>query len=251
MEAPVPSQVADRLRGRAFANFDDFRRAFWKAAATVPELGGQFSSANRALMNRGEAPKAPPSQQTAESTIFHLIHVGEGEGPYDVDAMRVVSPLRHHQIRQYGGVPLERGTWTIGSKELRDKIFDAVRRLMTPRNLDMNEMDRLVVAFEDNVLYPYASDLIFHWPHEFKDASELVDFALGQEPAKKLSRPELLIVARRLMTADVANAVQSERLSMQFKANVPHPDGDGLIFYPKVAWATPEELLDKALANKR
>ena len=48
---------------------------------------------------------------------------------------------------------------------------------------------------------------------------------------------------------DVANTVQSERASMQFKANVPHPEGDGLIFYPKIDFRNAEALVDHALAH--
>lgn len=93
MEATIPSQVADRLRGREFAGFDEFRQAIWRAAVSVPELAGQFSAPNRALMSRGLAPKAPPDQQVPTSTIFHLLHVknpAQGSAVYDVDNIRVV-----------------------------------------------------------------------------------------------------------------------------------------------------------------
>src|SRR5580658_4889729 len=89
MEAPVPSQVADRLRGRAFKDFDDFRHAFWQAAVAVPELASQFGAANVRLMSRGEAPKAPPAEQTIESSIFHLLHIDQRANAYDVDGMRI------------------------------------------------------------------------------------------------------------------------------------------------------------------
>ena len=58
------------------------------------------------------------------------------------------------------------------------------------------------------------------------------------------------MVARKLMSADITNPIESERLSMQLKANVPHPEGDGLIFYPKVELKTPEEVVDHALAYR-
>lgn len=219
----------------------------------VPQLAAQFSAANRALMSRGEAPKAPPAQQTAESGIFHLHHLkslAEGGAAYNVDNIRVVSPLRYHQKRHYGGLPIGRGTWAVDSNELRQKLIDTVQRLKSADRLSPVEQDHLIDEFEQNVFYPYAADLIFHWRHEFKDAPEVVEFALGQTKSGSLSRDELIGVARRLMTGEVANAVQSERLSRQFKSSVPHPDGDGLIFYPKVEFRTPAELVDHALTHR-
>jgi hypothetical protein len=253
MEAPVPSQVADRLRGRRFTSFDDFRHALWKASADVPALATQFSVANRALMSRGESPKAPPAQQTAESTIFHLHHLkspAEGGRTYDVDNIRVVSPLRYHQKRHYGGLPVDRGSWAVDSTELREKLTATIDRLMSADGLNATDQDRLIDEFENNVFYPYAADLIFHWRHEFKDVPEIVEFALGQTKPNALSRDELVDVARRLMTGEVANAVQSERLSRQFKSSVPHPEGDGLIFYPKTEFRDPAELVDYALTRR-
>ncbi len=108
----------------------------------------------------------------------------------------------------------------------------------------------MINEFEDDAFYPSASDLIYEWRREFEHAAALVDFALGQEKVEKLSREQLVAVARKLMTADIRNTIESERLSMQFKANVPHPERDGLIFYPKAELKTPEAVVAHALAHK-
>ncbi|WP_341539959.1 hypothetical protein, partial [Serratia marcescens] len=34
--SPVPSQIADKLRGREFASFDAFRKAFWTEVGKDP-----------------------------------------------------------------------------------------------------------------------------------------------------------------------------------------------------------------------
>lgn len=254
MEAPIPSQVAQRLRGRAIANFEDFRQAIWQAAAGVPELARQFGTANLALMRRGMAPKAPPDMQVPGSTIFHLLHVkhpSKGGGLYDVDNIRVVSPLRHFQILHYGGLPFEREAWIIDRKAARPRLLQVLHTLMTDGNLKPADETRLIDELESGVFYPHAADLLFHWGDEFENLGALLDFALGLEEPKQLSREELVAVARRLMTADVENTVQSERLSMLFKANVPHPDGDGLIFHPKVDLPSAEEIVAHALAHRR
>ncbi len=251
MEAPIPSQVADRLRGRAVANFDEFRQLLWKAAASVPELAGEFSAPNRALMSRGLGPKAPPHQQVPGSTIFHLVHVkhpADGGAWYDVDNIRVISPLRRYQILHYGGMPFRREDWAIDSSAIRPKLIEIVKRLLNDENLRKADASRLIDEFESNVFYPYAADLMFDWVHEFKTVGEIVDFALALEKPKQLSREELVALARRLMAADIENTVQSERLSMLFKANIPHPEGDGLIFHPKIEFKTAEDLVAHALA---
>jgi hypothetical protein len=113
-----------------------------------------------------------------------------------------------------------------------------------------DEECRLLQQFEDNVPYPNGADLIMFYKHEFKDAAELVDFALGQEQPKRLSRQELIAIAKKLMIADISSDIEHERLGKQFNENVPHPDGTGLIFYPKIDFETAEELVDYALAYK-
>ncbi len=99
--APVPRQIADQLRDRNFANWPAFRSAFWQAVANTPELASQFSSQNRRLMAIGNAPIAIRSHHVGSQREFRLHHVQRitDEGPvYDVDNIRLVSPLQHDQI---------------------------------------------------------------------------------------------------------------------------------------------------------
>jgi hypothetical protein len=139
----------------------------------------------------------------------------------------------------------------VSKKLSRHELIEIVHRLMSQRTFRRTpeEFD-LLHKFEDNVPYHYAADLIMHYKHEFKDAAELVDFALGQEKVPKLSREELITVARKLMTADLRNDVESQRLGTWFTKNVPHPDGEDLIFYPKIEFKSPEDLVDYALSYK-
>ena len=52
----IPTEIADKLRGRTFGSFDLFRRAFWKAVADDPELSKQFESDDIDIMKLGRAP---------------------------------------------------------------------------------------------------------------------------------------------------------------------------------------------------
>jgi len=35
LDAPIPVQIADKLRGRKFADFDSFRKAFWQEVSKI------------------------------------------------------------------------------------------------------------------------------------------------------------------------------------------------------------------------
>ncbi|WP_249032692.1 S-type pyocin domain-containing protein [Tenebrionicola larvae] len=56
--SPVPGQIADKLRGRTFVNFDQFRKAFWLEVSKDPELSKHFKGANIINMKKGKAPAA-------------------------------------------------------------------------------------------------------------------------------------------------------------------------------------------------
>ncbi|WP_330165036.1 hypothetical protein [Pseudomonas fluorescens] len=38
--APIPTRIADQLRGKNLAGFDAFRKVFWKAIASDSKLSG-------------------------------------------------------------------------------------------------------------------------------------------------------------------------------------------------------------------
>jgi hypothetical protein len=67
----------------------------------VPELAAQFTPQNRSLMSKGLAPRVPATERAPGHPMFHLHHekqLADGGPPYDLDNIRVISPLRHYQI---------------------------------------------------------------------------------------------------------------------------------------------------------
>ncbi len=99
--APIPSQIADKLRGREFDNFREFREAFWLEVAKDPELAKQFNPGNKWAMGNGYAPYPIPSEQVGGREKFELHHVKliSEDGPvYDVDNLRILTPKRHIEI---------------------------------------------------------------------------------------------------------------------------------------------------------
>ena len=99
--APIPTRIADKLRGREFSSFDAFRAAFWIEVGNDPELAAQFSSSNRRNLKRGASPFVIPSESVGGRIVFEIHHVeriADGGATYDVDNLRVNTPKNHIEI---------------------------------------------------------------------------------------------------------------------------------------------------------
>uniref|UniRef100_UPI00035E9A5E RHS repeat domain-containing protein n=1 Tax=Paenibacillus fonticola TaxID=379896 RepID=UPI00035E9A5E len=96
----VPKDVADKLNGKQFNNFDEFRREFWKAVSNS-KYSKEFSSANIKRIQQGYAPIATKSQQYGGHKSYILHHktpIQHGGGVYNVDNILIVSPRLHQEI---------------------------------------------------------------------------------------------------------------------------------------------------------
>jgi len=87
--APIPTQIADQLRGQVFERFDAFQRAFWKTVAMTPALNAQFNIDNRALMLSGAAPLSEQTEGNHALRILHRVDVMQGADVYDLDNMKI------------------------------------------------------------------------------------------------------------------------------------------------------------------
>ncbi|TLX60612.1 pyocin [Stutzerimonas nosocomialis] len=96
--APVPSQIAEVLRGKSFSSFDQFRRAFWLAVSQDADLSGRFNGGNKARMAQGLAPRAQFAETIGERRSFELHHetpVAQQGEIYNVDNIRAMTPKHH------------------------------------------------------------------------------------------------------------------------------------------------------------
>lgn len=96
--APVPKQIADKLSGQHFNNFDEFRKEFWKLMANDPAVAQNFSPSNLALMRKGNAPYAIPSQQVGKRQVYELDHnveIQNGGTVYNLDNIIIRTPNNH------------------------------------------------------------------------------------------------------------------------------------------------------------
>jgi hypothetical protein len=96
-----PRQVADRLRGQVFNNWQQFREAFWRAVSDTPELNAAFSPQNQARIADGLAPYAPQAMHQGGISKFMLDHtetiaIGREATLYNMDEIMVVSPKVHN-----------------------------------------------------------------------------------------------------------------------------------------------------------
>ncbi|ECG8516323.1 colicin [Salmonella enterica subsp. salamae] len=101
--APVPDRIADKLRGKEFRDFDDFRKKFWEEVSKDPELRKQFRKNNQKLIEKGNAPYPVPEEQVGGRETFELHHVkpiSQDGGVYDMDNLRVTTPKRHIDIHR-------------------------------------------------------------------------------------------------------------------------------------------------------
>ena len=99
---PIPSDVADALRGREFKSFDTFRAALWKAVSGST-ASDQFVKQSVGRMRTGRAPRVRKADRVGGRLSYELHHiakVSEGGGVYDVDNLRVNTPRNHIDLHR-------------------------------------------------------------------------------------------------------------------------------------------------------
>ncbi|EPJ92716.1 S-type pyocin domain-containing protein [Pseudomonas psychrophila] len=99
---PIPSDVADALRGREFKSFETFRAALWKAVSGST-ASDQFVKQSVGRMRTGRAPRVRKADRVGGRLSYELHHiakVSEGGGVYDVDNLRVNTPRNHIDLHR-------------------------------------------------------------------------------------------------------------------------------------------------------
>ena len=98
--SPIPTEVANKLRGKEFSSFDAFRKAFWKAIGDT-ELVSQFTPNNQELIRQGFAPFTRFKDQVGgrqKYEIHHKVEIQHGGGVYELDNMGIMTPKNHIRI---------------------------------------------------------------------------------------------------------------------------------------------------------
>lgn len=101
--APIPSQIANKLRGKKFNSFDELRKKFWQEVSKDAELSKQFIKGNRDRMQVGKAPKSRKKDAIGKRSSFEIHHkktISEGGEVYNIDNLSVITPKRHIDIHR-------------------------------------------------------------------------------------------------------------------------------------------------------
>lgn len=96
-----PKSVAEKLNGKKFANFDEFRKAFWKAVAEDELLIKEFDKQNISRMEKGLSPFVRNTQNLGGQKNYILHHktpINQGGEVFDMDNLIIVTPRFHKDI---------------------------------------------------------------------------------------------------------------------------------------------------------
>ncbi|MEL7935840.1 MULTISPECIES: S-type pyocin domain-containing protein [Pseudomonas] len=102
---PIPTRIADKLRGRSFNSFDSFRKALWESVSRDTSLMSQLNPKNQSLVRNGKAPYAPMAEHNGENRRYELHHIEQiqhGGAVYDIDNISITTPKRHVEIHKEG-----------------------------------------------------------------------------------------------------------------------------------------------------
>jgi hypothetical protein len=94
----IPKQIAEKLNGKSYENFSEFRSAFWKEVANDPILSKQFDTDNFYRMKNGYAPEATKFEQVGKRVKYELDHnieIQNGGNVYDLNNIIIRTPNNH------------------------------------------------------------------------------------------------------------------------------------------------------------
>ncbi|MGE6536498.1 T7SS effector LXG polymorphic toxin [Bacillus luti] len=96
----IPQEIRNKLVGKEFKSFDEFRAEFWKTVADS-SYANEFNRMNRMRMLEGKAPYTPGSEQYGAHKVYVLHHkqpIHQGGDVYNLDNLIIVSPKTHQTI---------------------------------------------------------------------------------------------------------------------------------------------------------
>jgi len=100
---PIPKEITDKLRGRKFNSFDEFRKALWLEISKSDKYSSELLGANKKHVEKGRAPYVGKNEQVGGRKTIELHHVkpiSQGGGVYDIDNIVFTTPKRHIEIHK-------------------------------------------------------------------------------------------------------------------------------------------------------
>ncbi len=99
----IPREIADKLAGRQFGSFKEFRQAFWQEVAASPYAAEfqRINIRNLARMRKGYAPLVRSSQMFRgqfKYILHHRMPISQGGAVYDLENLLISSPRYHAEL---------------------------------------------------------------------------------------------------------------------------------------------------------
>ncbi|POP75848.1 HNH endonuclease [Pseudomonas syringae] len=101
--APIPSSVAEKLRGRPFTSFDKLREAIWLEVPKDPELSRHLGELSRMEVSDKRAPLVRAADRVGKRVKYEIHHkqwISEGGAVYDLDNLVIMTPKDHIQAHR-------------------------------------------------------------------------------------------------------------------------------------------------------
>ncbi|KAE9639892.1 hypothetical protein EJA70_27025 [Pseudomonas sp. PB103] len=172
--APIPAQIADKLRGREFSSFKAFRRAFWKAVAADQKLNSGLSSLSQIETAKGLAATADIVDHVGKKKkldLHHVIPISEGGSVYDVDNIKVLTPKQHISTHtKPEDIKLN------SNKKYEDytefDYMNLIHRLFKGDYSSEKELDEIVELIVDAAEHPAGSNVLYYPAEGVEDSPE-------------------------------------------------------------------------------
>ncbi len=107
--SPIPSAVADALRGKNYSQFQSLRKAVWREMSKLPEITQHMNEKNIALIQSGKSPIVPKKERKGNRIRYEIHHkapISKGGAVYGIDNMVFSTPANHDNthkdLRQMG-----------------------------------------------------------------------------------------------------------------------------------------------------
>lgn len=100
---PIPTRIADQLRGRKYSSFGAFRGALWRLVSADPLQASQFTERDLTRMKKGKAKRALEHEAVGgrqSLELHHLEHIADGGAVYDLDNIHVNTPRNHINLHR-------------------------------------------------------------------------------------------------------------------------------------------------------
>ncbi|GKQ32903.1 S-type pyocin domain-containing protein [Pseudomonas syringae pv. theae] len=100
---PIPSSIAEKLRGRPFTSFDKLREAIWLEVSKDPELSRHLGELSRMEVSDKRAPIVRAADRVGKRVKYEIHHkhwIREGGAVYDLDNLVIMTPKDHIQTHR-------------------------------------------------------------------------------------------------------------------------------------------------------